>query len=145
MCEDLAVPLPLQSHRTKQKRATRAEIVKANRRAYICELGRLGGCGGTIESHEIVRRGQTRDAEINRQIIVALCSNHHKLDGMKRTAERHGIRIPGWAWQQYGMRAAAEAKRIRMGIFFGQGPRDPFWFDDELPALPHPDSATLDS
>lgn len=139
------VPLPRESHRTKQKKATRAEIVKANRRAYICELSRLGGCGGSIESHEIVRRGQTRDAEIDRRLIVALCSTHHRIDTFRKEGERHGIRIPGWAWEQYGMEAVGEAKKIRMGIFFGQPPRDPFWADEDLPPLPHPDAATLDS
>ncbi len=121
-----------QSTRTARSNRARAEINSKARVIGLCALrGYRFPCSGRIDVHEVVRRSKYRDAATDRRVQAHLCRAHHELDGDYLDAQRLGIRVPGWVWQKYGMRAVREAQQIRTAIFMGRGDaRDPFWLTD---------------
>lgn len=115
------------SDKTKARRGERDAV-----RQHRCALAHLGGCAGPIDTHEIVRRSQMSEAAYMADVIIGLCRRHHGEDEFRLTAERVGIRVPRWVYDQDPVRSVAEAARLRT---IAARPRvaasEPYWWSDE--------------
>lgn len=104
-----------QSDRRRDERDERAAVAAAAAvRDGHCALSGLGDCWGPSDAHELVRRSALPGSHLDPRMVIRLCRHHHAIDDDDpRRAEQLGIRVPGWAWIQYGERALDDARRLR--------------------------------
>ena len=127
--------------RTPLKARSKKTVARAPERDAVrvavgtmCVLAWHSDCGGPLDVHELVRRGQMKDAPYIRELCVPLCRTHHDLDVRMSVAERLGIRMPRWVWDQHGLAAVAECERIRAahgGTPFWRETHDARWLGIE--------------
>ena len=121
-----------QSAKRRSEALTRREVVRqALGPGAMCSLmlsPDSGRCFGPIVGHELVKRSQLRGAHLDRRLIVALCSGHNSwVEDHPLEAQRLGVSIPRWVWDQMGEDALVEAATLRTVAAAGQ-PRMPSWF-----------------
>lgn len=121
-----------QSAKRRAEAPTRKEAVRrAIGPGAVCALrlpSESGGCYGGIVGHELVKRSQLRGAHLDARLIVALCSGHNSwVEDNPLEAQRLGVSIPRWVWDQMGEAALAEAALLRQAAALGR-PRMPSWF-----------------
>lgn len=97
------------SDKTKARRPER-EAVRKQR----CAMSHVGPCEGPIDTHEIVRRSQLKDAAYMDELTIGACRLHHGWDTYKLFAEWVGIRIRPEFYKQDPQGTIAEAARRRM-------------------------------
>ena len=108
-------PLAARSARTIERAAERRDVVaSAERRDRGCALAGYSPCRRPRAGHEILRRSAMKGTAYELRFVVTLCGAHHAIDDDDpRLAERLGIRIPRWAWDQYGEPLLAECAALR--------------------------------
>lgn len=115
------------SDKTKARRPERDAV-----RKQVCALAHLGPCDGPIDTHEIVRRSQMKEAAYMDDVTIGACRKHHKLDEFRLTGERIGIRVPVEVYKRDPVGSVAEAARLR--ILAGTNPMapecEPSWWSD---------------
>lgn len=111
------------SDKTKARRADRDAV-----RKHVCALAHLGGCGGPVDTHEIVRRSQMAEAAYMDDVTIGLCRTpHHDWDLHRLFAEWAGIRIPVEVYKRDPVGSVEEAahRRSRLGRGF------PSWWSSQ--------------
>lgn len=121
-----------QSAKRRAEATTRKEIVRrAIGPGAMCALlvvDAAGDCYGGVVGHELVKRSQLRGAHLDERLIIALCSGHNSwVEDHPLDAQRLGVAIPRWVWDQMGEQALVEAAMLRQAAAMGR-PRMPSWF-----------------
>ena len=121
-------PLQRESSRRRAQRAARQQAGAAAVQASgACQLYRLGGCGGGLVPHELVKQSALRDARLVERNVVAVCWFHNSwIEDHPYDAQHYGVCIPRWVYDMHGEAAFDEADRLRALVTFGQM-GEPFW------------------
>lgn len=127
-------PLQRESSRRRAQRAARQQAGAAAVQASgACQLYRLGGCGGGLVPHELVKQSALRDARLVERNVIGVCWVHNGwIEDHPRDAQRYGVSIPRWVYDTMGPAAFDEAARLRLMLLSGH-PGAPSWGQTQDP------------
>lgn len=122
-------PLRSESAKRRAQRAARAAVTADARTRYgVCLARPLGSCFGPLVGHELVKRSQAKDPQLDRRLVVTVCAFHNAwIEDHPHAAQHAGLSVPGWVWRQWGTEALNEAGRIRGELWLGRTPNPPWW------------------
>lgn len=135
---------PKSRARAEQEARRRDVVASALRGHHVCVMIRVGGCGGPVVGHEIVKRSQLRNAHLVGNVIVGLCTVHNGwVEDNPKLAACCGLVVKSWAYKLDPARALATAAQQRVSVMMGGPVWWPYWWPEGDRTFPKDRSATV--